>query len=413
MAANAAGDLYVKTGLDADYVLLKANAAFVAQGTIEAGPFDAGEEREWEWARIEATIPPGTRCEVHVAQAKLAPVAEDWKSLPCADALLGPLLPKVASGDRRYLWMRVTLATDSPQLSPSVTQMRAATPGENYLDYLPVTYARNDQRKDGKEGFLARLLKLVRSEWRGVEELIDDMARVADPEFVDATDLPWLAQWLALELPRIAGDYERRALIARAVELFARRGTPRSIAEFVELHTGIRPIITEAFEDRKLWILGRESRLDFDTRLPPLDPDGMVVPDTDAQPPCCPGAIGRAVVGESGPLAVHQLGLPLFAENAYRFCVLVDAYRAQHAGTLEEVRRIVEREKPAHTDYRIELIEPDLRIGLQARVGIDTIVGGDPPPWRMAATLGLTTLLPPSDDVARVGEITLGGQPLR
>ena len=38
--------------------------------------------------------------------------------------------------------------------SPSVTQVRAATPGENYLDHLPFTYARDDQRKDGSEGFL-------------------------------------------------------------------------------------------------------------------------------------------------------------------------------------------------------------------------------------------------------------------
>jgi phage tail-like protein len=415
MVTNAGGDLYVKTGLDEAYLVLKADGAFVSQGMLEAGPFDAGETREWEWARVDSTQPAGTRCMVEVAQlpdATPAPVAGDWKALPCADALTGPLVPNAAQGARRYLWLRVTLSTGSPQISPSVTQVRAATPGENYLDHLPFTYARNDQRKDGKEGFLARLLKLVRSEWRGVEELIDDMARVADAEFLDATDLPWLAQWLALELPQIATDDERRDLIARAVALFARRGTPGSIAAFVELHTGIRPAITEAFEDRKLWVLGRGSRLDFETRLPPLDPNGMVVPDTDAEELCRPGAIGRAIVGESGPLAAFQLGLPLFSENAYRFCVLVDAYRVQHDGTLEEIRRIVDREKPAHTDYRIEILEPDLRIGLQARVSIDAIVGGDPPPWRVAATLGFTTRLAPRDGAARVGETTLGATPL-
>ena len=411
MVTNAAGDLYVKTGLDAAYVVLKADLAFVDHGMLEVGPFDAGELREWEWARIEATLPAGTRCAMQVAQlpgATPAPVAGDWRPLPCADALLCPLLPSAAAGDRRYLWLRVTLESDVPQASPSVTQARAATPGENYLDHLPFTYARNDQRKDGKEGFLSRLLKLVRSEWRGVEEFIDDMDRIADAEFLDASDLPWLAQWLALELPQIAGDEERRELIARAVALFARRGTVGSIADFVELHTGIRPAITEAFEDRKLWVLGQASRLDFETRLPPLDPNGMVVPDMDVVPPCCPGAIGRAVVGESGPLTAFQLALPLFSENAYRFCVLVDAYRVQYPGTLEEIRRIVDREKPAHTDYRIELLEPDLRIGLQARVGIDAIVGGDPPPWHVTAKLGFSTRLAPRDGASRVGEASLG-----
>ncbi len=67
----------------------------------------------------------------------------------------------------------------------------------------------------------------------------------------------------------------------------------------------------------------------------------------------------------------------------------------------------MDREKSAHTDYRIELFEPDLRIGLQARVGIDAIVGGEAPPWRVAATLGFTTRLSPRDGASRVDETAL------
>jgi hypothetical protein len=89
--------------------------------------------------------------------------------------------------------------------------------------------------------------------------------------------------------------------------------------------------------------------------------------------------------------------------------VIVDAYRVRQDGTLAEIRRIVEREKPAHTDYRIELFDPDMRVGLQSRVGIDAIVGGDAPPWRVAATLGSTTRLASRDGASRVGESALGG----
>lgn len=434
LAVAENGDLYVKPGLDAAYFHLVADSAYVDHGELTAGPFDAGETRDWERAWIDAVRPPGTTCTVEVVQKPAAappPLPSEWRTLMTQDVLLSVLDPPLAKGDRRYVWLRVRLSTDVATQSPRVRQVRAATAAENYLDYLPSTYGRNDERADGQEGFLRRMLKLLRGELSQEEEWLDDMPRVADAQFLPGQALPWLAQWLAFELPQIASEDERRALIARAVALYARRGAPESIAQFVELHTGVRPTILEAFEDRRIWQLGTTSRLDFDTRLPPLDPLGMVVPDTapaecceqpaaTAHCPCDPvaadassracntGPIGRAIVGESGPLASYQIGLPLFSEDAYRFCVFVDGYRAQRPETLAEIRRIVDREKPAHTDYRVSLLEPELRVGLQARVGIDAILGGNPPGFHLAAQLGFDTRLAPSDHAARVGDALLG-----
>lgn len=434
MAVAESGDLYVKPGLDALYFHLVADNAYVDHGELVAGPFDAGETRDWERAWIDATVPTGTQCTVEVAQKPVAappPLANEWRTLMAHDVLLTVLDTTLVTGGRRFIWLRVRFASEVATVSPRVTQVRAATAAENYLDYLPSTYGRNDERADGGEGFLRRMLKLLRGEIAQEEEWLDDMPRVADPQFLPAPALPWLAQWLAFELPQIASEDERRKLIARAVALFARRGTPQSIAEFVELHTGVRPTILEAFEERRIWLLGESSRLDFDTRMPPLDPLGMVVPDIAPaecceQPPststcpcdpvaadapqraCNTGPIGRAIVGESGPLAAYQIGLPLFSEEAYRFCVFVDGYRAQQPETFAEIRRIVDREKPAHTDYRVALLAAELRVGLQARVGIDAILGGDPPGFHLAAQLGVETRLNAFDDAARIGDALLG-----
>ncbi|MBA2674505.1 phage tail protein, partial [Ramlibacter sp.] len=300
-------------------------------------------------------------------------------------------------------------ATADPSRAPVLRQLRAATAAEDLRDHLPATFRRNDP-----DATLQRLLQLLRGEFLAVEERIDDMPRVADPDSVAATQLNWLSQWLAFELPRIADDGQRRALLREAVALMARRGTPASIAATVEWHTGIRPAIFESQVQRRLWVLGESSALGFDTQLPPLDPNGMVVPDLEAAggcPPLVDGAppIGRAVVGEAGPLASHLVGLPLFAEDAYRFCVVVERHRLQHPGTLQELQRIVEREKPAHTDYRVAVVEPQLRIGLQAMVGVDTIVGGPPPAWQLdGMRLGLDARLNPPDGALRVGEAVLG-----
>ena len=411
LALAANGDLYIKPGLDATFLRFAAGSAYAGPGQLVAGPFDAGEERAWERAWLEADLPAGTSVTMELAQAGSPtppPSAADWTTLPGADALLAPLAPPAAQ--RRYLWMRITLATTDPGATPVLRQARAATEAEDLRQHLPATYRRNDPG-----GVLQRLVQLLRGEFLAVEEQIDAMPRLADPRFAPGTSLHWLAQWLALELPLIAGDDERRALITRVAALFARRGSPASIAEFVELHTGVRPAIIESFTQRRLWVLGQSSQLGFDTQLPPLDPMGMVVPDPQAAEGCCPvaegePAIGRAVVGESGPLAAHQVGLPLMAEDAYRFCLVVDGYRVNQPATLQELRRIVDREKPAHTDYRIEVVMPELRVGLQAMVGVDTIVGGPLPALRLGEQpLGQGAALMPPDGAARVGEALLDG----
>jgi len=398
LAAADDGTLYIKPGLDAVFHRFAADAAYLAQGSLSAGPFDAGEDRDWERAFADTVCPSTTGVTIEIATGATAspPGPADWRVLPSADALLALVTP----AGRRFAWLRLTLWTDEVHATPRVRQARLATAAEDYLDHLPLTYRYNDQ---GPDGFLSRWLRLLRGEFSRIEELIDDMPRLADPQFGAADTLGWLAQWFGLELPQIADAAQRRALVARAVRLMARRGTRQSIAEFVELHTGIDPVVIEAFADRRVWVLGQSSLLDFDTRLAPLDPLGMVVPDPGVH------AIGRAVVGESGPLAEHQIGVPLFAEEAYRFCVVVDAYRASDPQTVQEITRIVEREKPAHTDWRLELMAPELRVGFQARIGIDAIVGGDPPAWRLGgAQLSMTANLPPQD-VARVGEATLDG----
>lgn len=428
LAVAADGTLFIKPGLDAAWFRFEADAAFATAGELTAGPFDAGVESRWERAWIEADSPRGGAVAMHVVlqDAPSPPLPADWVPLPSADALLAV----VAGVSRRFVWLRLSLSSATASTSPRVLQARAATAAENYLEYLPMTYGQHD----GDNGVLSRWLRLWRGEFGRIEELLDDMPRLADPQLAAPASLPWLARWLALELPRIADDEARRTLIAGAVQRFARRGTPASIADFVELHTGIRPAISEAFAERNVWSLGSTSLLGFDTRLAPLDPLGMVVPDEEAgagccvrsdEPahtgcaPCAPAAppaadlaampIGRAVVGAAGPLASHELGLPLFAEAAYRFCVTVDAYRVHDPALLAEVVRIVEREKPAHTDYRLEVVAPELRIGWQARVGIDTIVGGDPPALRLGpARIGVDTRLPPND-VPRIGDTILDG----
>jgi phage tail-like protein len=410
LTLTEAGDLLIKTGLDAAFMVFPVGQSCAVSGSAMAGPYDAGEKLEWFRATADAAVPRGTSIVLEVAQWQATappPGPTDWVRADALDTLLAALLPPgPPPAERRFLWLRATLSTLRPGTSPALHQLRAETPSEDYRDYLPEIYRRNDE----PALFLFRLLSLVRTELGAIGGHINALPQLLSPDFAPASALPWLADWLGLELPRIATDPERRALIEKAVALYRKRGTPEGIRDFVEIYTGVRPSLVEAFEERGLWVLDVSSLLGFDTGLPASDPVGVVVPDPDdplqGAAGCCATTIGSAVVGQSGPLDVSEFGEPLFLDTAHRFTVFVPAYRADEAALRAEVRRIIDAEKPAHTDYHLCLIEPDLRVGFQAQVGVDTIVGGPPPPLRLgSALLGIEANLPAASGAAvRVGQ---------
>jgi phage tail-like protein len=405
----ATSDLLIKTALDGAYLRFPAGQDFAASGRLVAGPFDAGERCEWFRAACEANLPRGASIVFEVAQgtSPTPRVAGDWTPAPAPDTLLAGVLPPGPPPTlRRFLWLRATVATTDPTVSPTLRGVRAETAGEDYRAWLPAIYTTGDEPAQ----FLFRLLALARTELGDVEENIDAMPLLLAPDFAPASQLDWLAAWLGLELPRIADAAERRTLIARAATLWRRRGTPSGLAELVEMYTGVRPSIIEAFAERGLWVLDVSSRLGFDTGLPALNPVGMIVPDpTDPLTPaggCCATTVGSAIVGESGPLPVEDLGEPLFTDAAHRFLVFLPSYRAEEPALVAEVRRIIEAEKPAHTGYDLCLVRPDMRVGFQATVGLDTIVGAPPEPMRLDQSLlgQSASLTPPVGGAARIGQ---------
>ena len=125
-----------------------------------------------------------------------------------------------------------------------------------------------------------------------------------------------------------------------------------------------------------------------------------------------------AVVGSTATLdhshliTGEQYGAPLFEDVAHQFTVQIYRSQLKCAGTLEAVRAVIEREKPAHTDYHLCIIEPRLRAGFQARVGIDAVVAG--PPSAIKVGEGVGTALGGKGgfrvgDASRVGTTTRVG----
>lgn len=277
LAVDGEGHLYVRTGVGLENVRLEAHGAYVPQGMLEAGPFDAGYGAAWMRAHVVADVPLGTRVILETALADAPGVAPALVRQPARDVMVHA--PEAAGVPidpaARFLWVRVRLETDDPAVTPRVSGVIAETPGENYLERLPVIYAGADA--DGT-GFLRASLEILRAELGDQEAEIVNLAARLDPAVAPPDHLAWLASWIAVELPPRASVAEARALLLDAHRLYERRGTLAGLREMVRLYTGVVCEIAETFRSRRLWALGGPACLGFDTGLLPALPDGMVVP---------------------------------------------------------------------------------------------------------------------------------------
>ena len=98
-----------------------------------------------------------------------------------------------------------------------------------------------------------------------------------------------------------------------------------------------------------------------------------------------------AVVGSTATLDYSNLisneefGSPLFEDVAHQFTVQVYRSALSCPATISRVQALLDREKPAHTDYHLCIIEPRMRVGFQAAVGIDTVIAGSAEGIRLGA----------------------------
>jgi hypothetical protein len=221
--------------------------------------------------------------------------------------------------------------------------------------------------------------------------------------------LNWLAGWLALDLDEHWTEEKKRSAIAQVFALYARRGTAEGLRAALRFFLGIEAQIEEPILYANWWALSSDSdgeqgaMLGFNTTLAPEEAQGAVVGTT-------------ATYDESSLITIDEFGAPLFANVAHRFVVRVHRAQAGSPARQRELQRIIDREKPAHTVSHLCLVQPGVRIGLQARLGIDSVLSGERPLGRLGdVSIGEGFLLggnPPGQlgERSRVGQTTHLGE---
>ena len=401
MAADDAGRLYIKSSAKPEYYIFEPEYGAGSEGYLHTHRLDAGISGTWSRLVIDAEIPAESRLEVQYISCDDPAPTQDWHIAQTLDTLIYPERAETAG---RYLWVRVRLVSEDGVTSPKLFQIHAEAGEMRYMQYLPALYERESQ----KNPFLKQWLSLFESEQRDLEYLRDSIPARFEPARAPADDLKYLAGWLGFELPPDKDEEQIRSLMPRVVDLYERRGTLEGVVKWVYLYSGIRIHIHESFQHRAFWQLEKQAALGFSTRLPALDPDGLVVPDPDREGEGWTNpeslVVGDFVVGLSGPMSAGDLGESIFEETAHHFCVTVAACEIETREKYEALIGILEQEKPAHTGYGVNRVDAAMRIGVQSSLGLDTIIAGPMSAMRLSeAMIGVDTMLKDKECESRMG----------
>jgi len=208
-----------------------------------------------------------------------------------------------------------------------------------YLENLPAIYRRSDAVG---RNLVRELCFLFEHMFDSVEVNLTDGWRFYDPHVAPIEFLDWLSNWTAFTIDLDWPEAQKRALIKRAVDLYRIRGTKRGLALFLKLFTGHEPDIKENTWPFKGFRVESEGS-DIGARV---GLDSVILPPVDL---------------------------------AHCFVVTMPVpYDQVEMDMVVRIHRIIQMEKPAHTNYYLRFAEEEgdvelrefFAIGLRSGIGI-------------------------------------------
>ncbi len=386
LAIGPKGQIWLLPGGGVPPVVLSLVGAFVNHGLLWGGPFGDGRRpRLWQHLRpVGDGLDSGDvhiRWFVHASDQPVPPPDPDPTSIGPFDTsiwqALAPDSPDVWVGlESTYLWLGATIVGATIEsnglVSPRFSNLRIEFDQAGYARHLPAIYQTRTEDLDG----LQRFLGLFESFFVDAESEIGDLERLFDPETAPSEWLDWLAGWLALDIDQNWSDDKKREAISEAWDRHRWRGTARGLRSALRLYAGLDALIEEPLLQSSWWALAPEddtespaaeaSVLGFTTMLAASEPAGAILGSS-------------AILDQSQLITRDGYGTPLFEATAHQFSVRLFPRQLSGIDQLDDIREVIEREKPAHTLYHLCVVEPRLRVGYQARLGVDSVVGGDLP----------------------------------
>ncbi|MFC1705416.1 phage tail protein [Planctomycetota bacterium] len=248
--------------------------------------------------------------------------------------------------------------------SNELYQIELCVADANPIDFMPAIYQRSDI---SGRNFLKDFLWVFQHIFNQTRQKLDGLHHFFEPLDTPSRFLPWLGSWVAMTLEEDWPEAKRRNLIRKAVELYHLRGTVRGIKIYLKIFTGVEPTIHENY-----WPFDGMQVCPF-SMYPTHDSDGNEITDEDFRKVACRPDWGGATVGED------TVEMP-FVDKNHVFTVELPMQQEQvELDTIRRIHRILDREKPAHTDYYV-IFQPEeeqeedfaIEVGIRSTIGVDT-----------------------------------------
>ncbi|MGF6508584.1 hypothetical protein [Paraburkholderia sp. 32] len=441
--SNAAGDINLSgrcpgagwfdaTGKPAA-LIPTASPAFAASGVWLSTALDSRIGR-CQWHRIvpEIRLPRGTSLSLQTYTSEVEQPIDliaalpqtAWSTVPSGTG--HPREALILSGPGRFLCLRATLAGNQ-QATPRLDELKIEYPRISLRRYLPAAFAPDAVSAD----FTDRLLAIFDRGFRSIESQIDRQADLFDPRSAPAEPkaagapdmLSWLAGWIGVTFDRTWPTPRRRQYLMQAAKLYPCGGTLPGIRSALLLYLGLDslklarrpapcaprcapppplwrppPLILEHWKIRRWLFLGAGR----------LGDAAVLWGET---------IMGRSQLGNTAQLGATRLDTSRaavtdpFNAEAYAFTVFVPGALARSTAAKASVQRFIDQQKPAWSQAQLRFVLPRMRIGIQASIGFDSVVGCWPEATLLdSARLGRATVLgraANSDPGPRVGESRL------
>ncbi|MBP2330395.1 phage tail-like protein [Kibdelosporangium banguiense] len=323
-------------------------------GSMVTTKIDSGISRcRWHRVRVDAQVPTGTAVTVQIVVSEDDNYADsDWQTAPpgTTDFLID-------QPPGRFLTLRLGMSGDG-SATPVVSRIRLDFPRVTSADLLPPAYRQDPVADD----FTERFLSLFDATMAEIDRVIERYPALLDPAGVPDRALPWLAGLLGLSFEAGWDARTRRALLKAAPALYRRRGTPWAIEEAARIVFGVTPVINELATDRRWAHTGGKGPGLGAVRLFGRSASRF--------------RIGGSALGAAPLRAFGNPDSDPITEHAYRFRVLLPAGSADE----KALRRLVERQAPAHTVGSVRTGGVGFVVGSRSTVGVDTAFVPLPPP---------------------------------